>query len=49
MLAGLELPTEGTVAFDEDDVTVVPAAERDIVSVLLGLDTAGTRPLPSPP
>jgi len=33
MLAGLELPTEGTVAFDEDDVTVVPAAERDIAMV----------------
>ena len=33
MLAGLELPTEGTVAFDDDDVTTVPAAERDIAMV----------------
>src|SRR5699024_12011193 len=33
MLAGLELPTEGTVAFDNDDVTTVPAAERDIAMV----------------
>lgn len=33
MLAGLELPTEGTVTFDDDDVTTVPAAERDIAMV----------------
>ncbi|MGO1182223.1 MAG: ABC transporter ATP-binding protein [Micrococcaceae bacterium] len=33
MLAGLELPTEGTIRFGDDDVTTTPAAERDIAMV----------------
>ena len=33
MLAGLEMPTEGTVLFGEEDVTTAPAAERDIAMV----------------
>ena len=33
MLAGLELPTEGTILFGDEDVTTTPAAERDIAMV----------------
>ncbi|MGO1629249.1 MAG: ABC transporter ATP-binding protein [Agrococcus casei] len=33
MLAGLELPTEGTILFGDEDVTTAPAAERDIAMV----------------
>ena len=33
MLAGLELPTEGTIHFGDDDVTTTPASERDIAMV----------------
>ncbi|QLG28321.1 ABC transporter ATP-binding protein [Halorarum halophilum] len=32
-IAGLESPTEGTVSYDEDDVTPLPAQERDISMV----------------
>ena len=33
MLAGLELPTEGTIRFGDEDVTTKPASERDIAMV----------------
>src|SRR5690625_4424846 len=33
MLAGLEMPTDGSIFFGDDDVTVVEAAARDIAMV----------------
>ena len=33
MIAGLELPTTGTIRIGDDDVTKVPAAERDVSMV----------------